>query len=886
MDDDAFWASAEVLQAVDRASAQLARSTAAPAAGPAANARGYQQPQPPQQTSYRPQQPPQQPQWHQQRTGPAAAFTSGPGQGSGTSGGPRQAPAAAPFNQNVNPNSSAGFARPASAPKPGEVAPGGRPGSAPSKAPNAPTITFKLELTSDVRLAVSVDVNPIPAIISTIKSLPNPPPAIKNGQRLTWTFPITAYSAVVDGLSKSPSLVAKLDGALPPWLVRALCELRPQEQLLEDDPLEQRVLPPALKDKLFEYQKEGIRFILRKKGRALIGDEMGLGKTVQALGAALFYRREWPLLIITPSSLKYSWCEAFESWGTGVSATRVLVCDGKPERVDLRDVEVVIMTYDQATGSAAWLAQRNFQVVILDEAHYIKNYQAKRTQALVPILQRARRALLLTGTPLVSRPRELYPLLTALHGNLFPGPSFQADFGARYCDPKQVRQWRGGGSGFTVTTYDGASRVEELHVLLRTVMVRRMKRDVLAQLPAKRRQRVLVQAEEGLLGQLRKDIAASRKALDEAKRGDRAPPASMPQMIELYRLTGLAKVKAVEEYVADALESFGEAGEKFLVFSHHLQVGDAIEGVLKKAKMAAGKEYIRITGQTAPHERQSLVAAFQNDPRCRVAVLSITAAGTGLTLTAASTAIFAELAWTPADIFQAEDRIHRIGQESHKVEIRYLVAQGTADDIMWHMLDKKIGVTTQAMNGHGASLEASTEGGHTASSSSAAAAAAAAAASALAPDIRSHFGPAAPALAASHPPARPAPPGPPSSSSSSSSASSSGKASGARRGARAPASTSGPAGAALPPEVVDLCADLPPGLFDDDGAPGGGAGGGGHPDGAAGYAEVGGSGYFGFDGAEEGYNAYQVEGVLHAGGGWVGGPADPAPGPPAKRARW
>jgi len=192
-------------------------------------------------------------------------------------------------------------------------------------------------------------------------------------------------------------------------------------------------------------------------------------------------------------------------------------------------------------------------------------------------------------------------------------------------------------------------------------------------------------------------------------------------LTELYGATARAKVDAVIEYVLRALQvgrcydvffvqgssqqSNVFAGDKFVVFGHHKEMLDALERSLQLEERKSGKEYIRIDGSTESSKRQALVNQFQTDPNCYVALLSMTAAGQGITLNKASFAIFAELFWTPGVLLQAEDRIHRIGQDT-PVLIHYLVAKNTLDDRIWPILSSKLEVLGETLNGEEEQLEA------------------------------------------------------------------------------------------------------------------------------------------------------------------------------------
>lgn len=246
----------------------------------------------------------------------------------------------------------------------------------------------------------------------------------------------------------------------------------------------------------------------------------------------------------------------------------------------------------------------------------------------------------------------------------------------RYCDLKQ--------NSFGRQDYLGASHLSELNLLLsKTVMIRRLKSDVLSDLPPKRRSVVYVQADNNVLNEI--------SALKLEKKERRYVEAVKNlQMSELFKLTGTAKLKAVQKYIKDRLKD----NEKFLVFAHHLHVLDGIEETVKLTK----KDYVRIDGSTKKEQRLELATHFRSSPDCCVAILSITAAGTGLSFTPCSMILFAELHWTPGILSQAEDRCHRIGQTASFVDIKYLLAKGTADDSIWPMIKTKLDVVGQALD--------------------------------------------------------------------------------------------------------------------------------------------------------------------------------------------
>jgi SWI/SNF-related matrix-associated actin-dependent regulator 1 of chromatin subfamily A len=198
--------------------------------------------------------------------------------------------------------------------------------------------------------------------------------------------------------------------------------------------------------------------------------------------------------------------------------------------------------------------------------------------------------------------------------------------------------------------YSGSSHLTELHVLLKKfLLVRRQKADVLKQLPSKRRQTVSLDIPASKLSKLRQ----MREEHEQLMGGELDRGKSNPHLTKYFKMTGVAKASSVCEYIDELIES----GIKFLLYAHHIEVLDQLEDFVRNHKKFTA--YMRIDGSTPPIKRDENVKQFQNEPECTVAILSITAAGSGLTLTAASHVVMAELNWTPAILVQAEDRVHR-----------------------------------------------------------------------------------------------------------------------------------------------------------------------------------------------------------------------------------
>ncbi|XP_067155474.1 DNA annealing helicase and endonuclease ZRANB3 isoform X1 [Apteryx mantelli] len=455
-------------------------------------------------------------------------------------------------------------------------------------------------------------------------------------------------------------------------------------------------LPEKLRKKLLPFQEKGIVFALQRNGRCMIADEMGLGKTIQAIAISYYYKKEWPLLIVVPSSLRYPWVDEMEKWIPELSPDDIIIIQNKTDTGRISTSKVTILGYGLLTTDAQTLVdtlyRQNFKVVVIDESHYMKSRNATRSKILLPIVQKAVRAILLTGTPALGRPEELFMQIEALFPRRF---GTWSEYAKKYCNAR-VRFFG------KRTQWDcrGASNLEELHQLLSEIMIRRLKNDVLTQLPPKVRQRIPFDLPQAAAKDLNTTFAVWEKLMrslnSDATEGHFAQVMSL--ITRMYKETAIAKAGAVKDYIKMMLEN---DKLKFLVFAHHLSMLQACtEAVIEKKA-----RYIRIDGSVPSAERIQLVNQFQKDPDTRVAILSIQAAGQGLTFTAATHVVFAELYWDPGHIKQAEDRAHRIGQCS-SVNIHFLIAKGTLDPLLWAMLNRKAKVTGSTLNGKKEKMQA------------------------------------------------------------------------------------------------------------------------------------------------------------------------------------
>ena len=442
-------------------------------------------------------------------------------------------------------------------------------------------------------------------------------------------------------------------------------------------------LPTGVVERLLPHQREGVEFVLRCGGRALLADEMGLGKTVQAIAALAAYAADWPALIVAPPSLLAGWRTEVLKWlpeEVLPNASVQTLVSGRDE--PRADAQLVLVTYALLEKGWDALARARFGVVVCDESHLLKSADSKRTRAASGLARGARRVILLSGTPATSRPSELHSQLEMLRPGLFG--SYE-EYTARYCD---------GHVGRFGWDAKGRSNLDELNRALQgAVMIRRLK-DETIKLPHKTRRAVELAQPADALGRA---LVAARAAVD-AKGGARLSRDST-ELTALRTATGHAKLVPACAFVERELDACAQ--RKVLAFAHHRAVLDGLSAALDRR----GVRHIRIDGGTAKEARASLVHQFQQEDDVRVAVLSITAAGVGLTLTAASLVVFAELSWNASDLQQAEDRAHRIGQR-RPVDVVYLLMRGSIDDLVWPTVNRKLDTVSRALDGHGGSLQA------------------------------------------------------------------------------------------------------------------------------------------------------------------------------------
>ncbi|MCW3027922.1 MAG: hypothetical protein JWN81_1133 [Solirubrobacterales bacterium] len=431
------------------------------------------------------------------------------------------------------------------------------------------------------------------------------------------------------------------------------------------------LLVSGLGGELKPFQRAGVSYLLAQR-RAFLSDEQGLGKTIEAI-ATLEADGAYPAVVVCPASLKLNWLRELERWLPGRS---VQALAGGGGGAPIPEAAVTVVNYEIVAPRLDALRALDPLALVLDESHYCKNAAAKRTRAV----QRLAAAvpvegliLALTGTPVLNRPAELISQLRIL-GRL-------GDFGSGVQFGKRFR---------------GADAHQRLHWHLRArCFVRRLKADVLPQLPAKTRAVVPVELDNEPEYRLaERDVVAWLQSQPLDLRELDAKVAAALRAERLVRLNAL-KLLAARGKLHAALgwiHDFCTSGERLVVFAHHQEIQRAVLGRFPGA--------LHILGTDTPVARDRALRAFQapDADGNQLIVCSIEVAGQGLTLTRSSNVMFLELDWTPAKHDQAEDRCHRIGQED-AVNASYLLAAGTIDETISTLLERKRAVIGAVTDG-------------------------------------------------------------------------------------------------------------------------------------------------------------------------------------------
>ncbi|MFN7678135.1 MAG: SNF2-related protein [Cyanobacteriota bacterium] len=471
------------------------------------------------------------------------------------------------------------------------------------------------------------------------------PPGRWSARDRCWQFPLEAARAVRTILHGRFPLTEELRQWCD-WLDQPLPPLPPQRQLVA---AATRSEPLGDGRTLFAHPRAGARWLLARRG-AVLADAMGLGKTLTALAAAraLVRLADCRVVVVAPAGLHHHWRQ--EACALGLV-------------VELHSWARIPADLPPAGC-----------VVLADEAHFAQTLAASRTKAFLRLARhpRLRAAWLLTGTPMKNgRPAQLFPLLAAIG---HPLAADQRRFEERYCqghwrEQRGVRRWEA----------RGATQLEELHRLVRPLVLMRHKHQCL-DLPPKHRRTlpVVLPPEDAAVfqGRLERIVAAYRQRVSRGlARGDAE---TLAVFTALRQLSSQAKLPAVATLVTDLLAR----GESVVVFTAFVATAKALWDTLHRTAPAP----LLLTGALPPSRRQGLVDAFQSGHR-RALIATYGTGGLGFTLHRARHVVLVERPWTPGEAEQAEDRCHRIGMgaslTSHWIQL------GAADQLVDALLASK-----------------------------------------------------------------------------------------------------------------------------------------------------------------------------------------------------
>ncbi|OQS03503.1 chromodomain-helicase-DNA-binding protein [Thraustotheca clavata] len=459
------------------------------------------------------------------------------------------------------------------------------------------------------------------------------------------------------------------------------------------------------------YQLEGLNWLRwnwHNDRPSILADEMGLGKTIQTLAflddMRLQYNIPGPFLVVAPLSLIAQWQSECETWTDmdcvvyhGSSEARDIIqqyefyhlVQGRPDKKKPFKFQILVTTYEIAIKDISLLSKIQWQCLVVDEAHRLKN-QSSRLVEQMRSLKRSY-CVLLTGTPLQNKTEELWALLNFLDPDAFPQlTSFMARFGS----------------------LQDANQVAELHKVLKPYLLRRVKEDVEKALPPK--EETIIEVElTPVQKQWYRAIYERNTAFLMRGTNPSNAPNLMNVMMELRKCCNHPYLNnGVEEALCEGMQTdaerydmlikccgkmvlldkllprLKEGGHKVLIFSQMVRVLDLLEDYIRNS----GYKYERLDGNIRGNERQAAVDRFVKPEYERfIMLLSTKAGGLGLNLTAADTVIIYDSDWNPQNDLQAQARAHRIGQ-THSVKIYRLITKKTYEMHMFHKASLKLGL--------------------------------------------------------------------------------------------------------------------------------------------------------------------------------------------------
>jgi len=412
-----------------------------------------------------------------------------------------------------------------------------------------------------------------------------------------------------------------------------------------------------------EHQRIAIESLAGSK-RYILADDMGLGKTTSTIIAALETDAK-KILIICPATLKINWQREIENY----SDRPVYICEGKNFSTEhdfvIINYDIIKNFYDLKNKENSLITKCNFDLVIIDEAHYIQNAQAQRTKLINSFAKDINRVWLLTGTPMTSRPMNYFNLL-----NLIESPVAQnwMAYAIRYCQGYQFNAGKR-----KVWNVSGASNLEELRDRTSRQVLRRLKEDVL-DLPDKIITPVYLRLKSK---EYETEVGEYYDWYENKKEESKSLTVQFSKLMKVRQIIAEEKIK----YTIELAENIIEQGKKVIIFTNFTDS-------LKKIHEHFGKQSVYLDGSCTKPQRQYAVDQFQENDKIKVFVGNLKAAGVGITLTAGEACIMNDLSFVPSDHSQAEDRAYRYGQKSN-VSVYYPIFENTIEGIIYDMLTNK-----------------------------------------------------------------------------------------------------------------------------------------------------------------------------------------------------
>lgn len=446
-----------------------------------------------------------------------------------------------------------------------------------------------------------------------------------------------------------------------------------------------------LQSTLYPFQRDTVERAKTLNGRCLFALSPGLGKSVAAI-TYIMEEKSFPAVVVCPVSLKYNWAqEFFKHYKKHVHILSGTKPSGKLAR--LND-SVYILNYDIVHAWLPYLLELKPAIVVFDESHALKNESARRTRACAHLALNTEHCLMLTGTPMIATPMDLYTSLNML---------FKGHIVSKWQFMQRYTRWHKTRFGIQIL---GSRNEAELNTfLLNHCMIRYTTEEVLPDLPPYIRQTTLL---EMTASQQREYNHAHEQFIDWLRENfpdKRVPRSEMTAVVTRFgymkRQVAEWKIPAVLEQIDNFIDG---SNDKLIVFGIHHLVMDAIYSHYAAKNKNKSPFIVRLDGTTSAVNKQQAVHHFQTNPVTRIFLGNILAAGTGLTLTASHNTMFTELDFTPANHLQAERRNLRIGQDASFVHWNYLVMKGTLEEQVAMLLFQKQKVCDMIIDGKEANV--------------------------------------------------------------------------------------------------------------------------------------------------------------------------------------